>query len=178
MRTFVNLFLTRHEPVRSFAEHAKSAIGAMLGLLLIGALARIIELPLLLGPLGATSVLVFGYPGSALAQPVNVLSSYLVTTIIGVAAAKLLPHEWWVVAPAVGLSLFLMQTLRITHPPAGAIPILTLTLPGDSTLLFITLLVGCAGMLGLALLFHRIPPRRRYPAEHPGLPVQETVPPE
>ncbi|RYG24816.1 MAG: HPP family protein, partial [Burkholderiales bacterium] len=75
-------------------------------------------------------------------------------------------------APAVGLSLFGMQTLRITHPPAGAIPVLALQMQGDSATLFVTLLVGCLGMLLLALIVHRLPPRRIYPAPHPGLPVQ------
>ena len=75
-------------------------------------------------------------------------------------------------APAVGLALFGMQTLRITHPPAGAIPVLALQMPGDSATLFVTLLGGSMGMLLLAVVVHRLPPRRVYPAPLPGLPVQ------
>ncbi len=172
MKRFVDLVFSRHEPVRGVGEHAKSAIGATLGILLVAALGAAIEMPLLTAPLGATAVLVFGYPGAGLAQPVNVMGAYLLATIVGVAAAHFLPAELWVVAPVVGLSLFLMQTLRVTHPPAGAIPIVALSAPQNSILLFTTLLVGCLAMLVLAILFHRLPPSRRYPAPHPSIPVQ------
>ena len=77
---------------------------------------------------------------------------------------------------AVGLTLFLMQTLRITHPPAGAIPVLASAMHEDSTRLFITLLVGCLGILVMAIIVPgRLPPRRRYPAPKPGIPVQTPV---
>lgn len=169
----LRLVLTRHEPVRGVSEHLKSAVGAVAGTLLIGGLAQATELPLLVAPLGATAVLVFGYPGSALAQPINVFGAYLAATIIGVLAVMLLPHALWAVALAVGISLFAMQTLRITHPPAGAIPLVAAATPGESGLLFVTLLVSSIGMVALAMLVHYLPPRRRYPAEHPGMPVQK-----
>ena len=172
MRHLISLVFTRHEPVRGFGEHAKSALGAALAILLVGWLGEFSGLPLLVAPLGASVVIVFGYPGAALAQPLNVFGAYLLTTVIGVIAAELLPHDWWVVAPVVGLGLFAMQTLRVTHPPAGAIPIVTLTSAGEHTMLFVTLLLACVGMVGMAVAFHALPPRRRYPAPHPGLPVQ------
>jgi len=172
---FVRTLLMRHEPVRDVAEHAKSALGAVLGILAIGALAYVTALPLLLAPLGATAVILFGYPGGALAQPVNVFGGYLLATVVGVVTALVFPGQWWMAAPAVGLTLFGMQTLRITHPPAGAVPVLALQMPGDSATLFVTLLVACLGMLLLAVIVHRLPPRRTYPAPHPGLPVQTPV---
>lgn len=172
MRPFLRTLLTRHEPVRNVGEHAKSALGAVAAILAIGGLAYVTALPLLLAPLGATAVILFGYPGGALAQPINVFGGYLLATVVGVATALVFPGQWWMAAPAVGLTLFGMQTLRITHPPAGAIPVLALQMPSDSATLFVTLLVGCLGMLVLAVIVHRLPPRRVYPAPHPGLPVQ------
>lgn len=167
--------LTRHEPHRGFAEHSKSAVGAAIAMLLIGGLAALTGLPLLIAPLGASAVLVFGYPGAALAQPINVFGAYLIATIIGAATAALFPNVVWAAAVAVGLALFGMQTLRVTHPPAGAVPLVAAATPHECGLLFATLLVSSIAMIGFALLFHRLPPRRRYPAEHPGMPVQ-TVP--
>lgn len=172
MRHNLSLFLSRHEPVRGFAEHFKSALGATIAMLMIGALAQATDLPLLVAPLGATAVLLFGYPGAALAQPLNVFGAYLVATIVGVTAVVLFPSGWTTIAIAVGVTLFLIQTLRITHPPAGAVPMLAAATPGNSSLLFITLLVSSIGMVAFALVWHCLPPRRRYPAEHPGAPVQ------
>ena len=175
MPSFVRTLLARHEPVRNVSEHAKSALGAIIAIFAIGELAALTALPLLLAPLGATAGILFGYPGGALAQPVNVFGGYLLATVVGVATAVVFPGQWWMAAPAVGLTLFGMQTLRITHPPAGAIPVLALEMPGDSATLFVTLLVGCLGMLVLAVIVHRLPPRRVYPSPHPGLPVQTPV---
>lgn len=171
--SFLHLILTRHEPVRGIGEHVKSAVGAIASMLLIGGLAQLTHLPLLIAPLGASAVLVFGYPGAALAQPINVFGAYLLATIIGVVVAALLPDAGWATAVAVGLALFAMQTLRVTHPPAGAVPLVAAATPNECGLLFVTLLVSSIGMVALALLLHRLPPRRRYPAEHPGIPVQD-----
>ena len=175
MPELMRLILTRHEPIRGVPEHLKSALGAAASMLMIGALAEVTGLPLLVAPLGATAVILFGYPGSALAQPINIFGSYFVATIIGVAVALFFGDVWWASAGAVGLTLFLMQTLRITHPPAGAIPVLASAMHEDSTRLFITLLVGCVGILVMAIIVHRLPPRRRYPAPKPGIPVQTPV---
>lgn len=175
MPPLLRILLTRHEPVRDLTEHAKSAIGATVAILAIGALAYATSLPLLLAPLGATAVILFGYPGSALAQPINVFGAYLLATIIGVTTAVVFPGDWLMTAPAVGLSLFAMQSLRITHPPAGAIPVLALQMTGHGVTLFMTLLIGCLGMLAIALVVHYLPPRRVYPAPKPGLPVQTPV---
>lgn len=176
MHELIRLIFTRHEPVRGVEEHLKSALGAAAAMLLIGALAQFTGLPLLVAPLGATAVILFGYPGGALAQPLNIFGSYLVATIIGVATALLFGDAWSASAIAVGLTLFLMQTLRITHPPAGAIPVLASAMHDESTMLFITLLVGCLGLLVMALFVHALPPRRTYPAPKPGVPVQTPVP--
>lgn len=175
MPFFLRILLTRHEPVRDLTEHAKSAVGATVAVLAIGALAYVTSLPLLLAPLGATAVILFGYPGGALAQPINVLGAYLLATIIGVTMAVMFPGDWWMTAPAVGFSVFAMQTLRITHPPAGAIPVLAMQIQGHGVTLFLTLLLGCVGMLAIALVVHYLPPRRVYPAPKPGLPVQTPV---
>lgn len=175
MRDHLALFFTRHEPTRGHIEHLKSALGAVAAILLIGALAQMTALPLLVAPLAATSVIVFGYPGGTLAQPINVFGSYLITTIIGCAAALFAPDMWWVAAPATGLAIFLMQSLRITHPPAGAIPVLAIAMHEKSLFLFVTLLVGSIGILTIALVVHALPPRRRYPAPKPGVPVQTPV---
>ena len=61
------------------------------------------------------------------------------------------------------------------HIAATPIPVLASAMHEDSTRLFITLLVGCVGILVMAIIVHRLPPRRRYPAPKPGIPVQTPV---
>ncbi len=112
-------------------------------------------------------VLLFGQPASPLAQPINIFGGYLLATILGVAAAIAFPGLWWVAALAAGISIAGMSMLRITHPPAGAVPLVALASPLSSLSLFPTIPIACVSLMGLALLHHRIPPRVQYPRPLP-----------
>ena len=93
VRHHLRTFTTRHEPKGAHKLHVKSGLGAMLGIGAIGGLATLTGLPLLIAPLGATVVLLFGHPGSPLAQPINIFGGYLLATILGVAAALAFPES-------------------------------------------------------------------------------------
>ena len=164
MRRHVRPFITRHEPRGSLMLHLKSGSGAVVGMSAVGGLSVLTGLPLLIAPLGATAVLVFGQPSSPLAQPANILGGYMIATILAVGAMAAFPGLWPAAIVAVGLSIALMLALRVTHPPAGAIPLVAL--PASSTsglMLLAVILVGSASLVALAIVHHWLPPRAQYP---------------
>lgn len=163
MRRHIQTFMARHEPAGQLAAHVKSGLGAVAGIGAVGGLASLTELPLLIAPLGATAVLLFGQPGSPLAQPINIFGGYLLATVVAVAAALAFPGFWLAAAIAVGVAIAIMLALRVTHPPAGAVPLVALASPAQSASLFVTILLACISLVGLALVHHRIPPRVQYP---------------
>ncbi len=57
--------------------------------------------------------------------------------------------------------------LRITHPPAGAVPLVALAAPLQSATLLNTILVSCVSLMALTLVHHRPPPRVQYPKPLP-----------
>lgn len=171
MRHHIHRLAARHEPRVPLPVHLKSGAGAALGLGLVGGLAALTGWPLLIAPLGASVVLIFGQPASPLAQPANVFGGYLLGTLFGVAAALELPGVWAAAAVAVGLAVALMLLLRVTHPPAGAVPLVAMAAPDRGLALFPMLLVSAAILVGLALLLHRLPPRVTYPRELPPAPT-------
>ena len=74
----------------------------------------------LAGSFGSSMVLLFGYPESPFAQPKNVFFGHLVTSVVGVLILKFLPIDQFLqIAIAVGLGIFIMILLGVTHPPAG-----------------------------------------------------------
>ena len=91
MRRHIRTFTARHEPSGLLLSHMKSGSGAIVGMSLVGILASVTGLPMLIAPLGATAVLLFGQPASPLAQPMNIFAGYLVATLIGVGAALAFP---------------------------------------------------------------------------------------
>lgn len=163
MLATIRKLLQRHEAHVDPLSNLKGGAGAVVGILLIGWLSTLTELPLLLAPLGATSVLLFGQPSSPLAQPLNVLGGYLVGTATCEAAFGLLPGWWVAAAVAVGVSIVIMRALRLTHPPAGAMPILGFNGHLHGAKLFGVIALASVVLIAMAWAIHRIPPRRVYP---------------
>jgi CBS-domain-containing membrane protein len=167
LRHHIRTFTARHEHAGDLHAHLKSGAGAVVGIGAVGGLATLTGLPLLMAPLGASAVLLFGQPASPLAQPANIFGGYLLATIVGVGAALVFPGMWWAAALAVGAAIAGMLILRVTHPPAGAVPLVALAAPLQSSSLFTTILIGCVSLVGLAIVHHRLPPRIQYPRPLP-----------
>ncbi|WP_202330212.1 HPP family protein [Mesorhizobium sp. L-8-3] len=163
MRRHIRTLAARHEAGGQFLSHIKSGSGAMIGMSAVGGLSALTELPLLIAPFGATAVLLFGQPASPLAQPANVFGGYLIASTVAAGAVVAFPGMWWAAAIAVGVAIALMLMLRVTHPPAGAIPLVASASPLHGSMLFTVVLLGSASLIALALLHHRIPPRQQYP---------------
>lgn len=162
-REYLGALTRRHEKRIPFPSIVKGGFGAIAGVAMVGWLASLTGLPLLIAPLGATSAILFGQPTSRLAQPANVMGGYLIACIACDAAFYLFPQAWLAAAVAVGVAVIVMRWARVTHPPACAMPILGYDANFHGFELFLTVFVGAVFLIVLALLVHRIPPRRRYP---------------
>jgi len=134
---------------------------------LVGALAGWTGLPLLLAPFGATAVLVFGQPQSPFSQPANVFGGYLTGAAISVLVLAVFPAEWWAATVTVGLVIGVMPLLRVTHPPAGAVPLVAFTTHMPADTLFFVVLAGAMCLVGIGVVHHRLPPRIVYPRPLP-----------
>lgn len=163
-------FIARHEPRHDWRVHAKSTAATTASVTVVGALSAATGLPLLLAPLGPTALLIFGQPDSAGAQPINIFAGYFIGTVVAVLAMQVTPEPWWLAALGVGLTMLVMLVLRVTHPPAAAVPLLIYSGPVDAVTLFGALLTACTLLVVLGMLLHRLPPRRRYP-----LPLVEEI---
>jgi CBS domain-containing membrane protein len=118
--------LMRWRPARmavNTRERLRVACGALLGVLLTAVLCHAFAgtaATWLVAPIGASAVLVFGLPGSPLAQPWPVVMGNAVSTLVGVALLHLLGAGLPVAALAVGVAILGMFALRCLHPPGGA----------------------------------------------------------
>lgn len=170
MHHLIARFLTRHEPRKDWRVHAKSASATAASVTVIGGLAATTGLPLLLAPLGPTAMLIFGQPESAGAQPINIFAGYLIGTVVATGALLFGPEPWWVATTCVGLTMLVMLVLRVTHPPAAAVPLLVYPGPVEAVTLFAVLFMACLTLVVLGIVLHRLPPKRRYP-----LPLRQEI---
>ena len=165
MSPFLQAWIPRTTPV-SLKERARSAVGALVGILATGFVCRLAvgqgtALPILIAPMGASAVLLFAVPSSPLAQPWSILGGNAVAALVGVAAAALIHDPFAAAAVAVALAIALMMSFRCIHPPSGAVA-LTAVLGGravtDLGFGFVLWPVGANSLLLLAtaLLFNNL----------------------
>ena len=137
--------------------------GSLLFIALLALTTDWLSISLLLGSLGASCVLVFGYPEAPFSQPRNVLAGHCLSAFIGLLFLHFLGSDWWVLALAVSTSIALMMLLRIVHPPAGSNTIIVfLTSAGWDFLLF-PVFSGATLIILFALVYNNIAHKKNYP---------------
>jgi CBS-domain-containing membrane protein len=143
---------------------AATAAGATLAIALVAGLTEATDESFLLASFGASTMLLFGLPDSALAQPRNVVGGQVVGMAAGLAVHEL-GDAWWSASLGVGLAIAVMMLTGTMHPPAASNPILVyLTAPAWSALLLPTF-VGAVLIVAVATIYHRVVrPAVRYPA--------------
>jgi hypothetical protein len=129
------------------------------------------DAPLIIGSFGAAAVLEFYAIESPLAQPRNAVFGQVLSTVVGVAIAKLFqlsPHfesvRWAAGALACAAATAVMALTKTVHPPAGATALLAVANPIITKLgwyLIPVMLLGLALMLAVALIINNI--ERQFP---------------
>lgn len=154
-------------------EHFWSFVGAFFGIGII-AFIQSLHLPtmeniFLIGSFGASSVLVYGAIQSPLAQPRNLIGGHVVSALVGVTVATLLPDIIWLTAPlAVAFSIVFMQITRTLHPPGGATALIAVS--GGTKIASLgywyvlsPVFTGALILFLVALLFNNVTKNRHYP---------------
>jgi CBS domain-containing membrane protein len=122
-------WISRFKPLRAplpLTERLHAGVGGLLGLLVTAFAMRACvgsfdHVPLLIAPLGASTVLVFGVPASPLAQPYSVVVGNTVAALVGVTVARFVPDAFVAGALAVSVTIACTSWLGCLHPPAGAV---------------------------------------------------------
>jgi CBS domain-containing membrane protein len=110
------------------SEWSRAAIGMALGTMFsVWLCGQVFGMPVaqhLVGPLGASAVLLFAVSSGALAQPWSILGGYLSAAVVALLVAHVLGRTLGSACLAAGMALILMCWLRCLHPPAGALALL------------------------------------------------------
>ena len=121
----------------------------------------------LLGPLGASALLLFAVPSGALAQPWSLLGGYVVACLCAALIGHFL-HGNIILAASLALALSMLLTflLRCLHPPAGAMALCLVLggaeIQGPGLTLLLSALSGALVLLVCALIYNNLP-GVRYP---------------
>ncbi len=172
-------YVMYRETLIDHREHFWSFVGAFVGIGII-AFIQSLHLPslenvFLIGSFGASSVLVYGAIQSPLAQPRNLIGGHVISALVGVTVATLLPDIIWLTAPlAVAFSIVFMQITRTLHPPGGATALIAVS--GGTKIAALgywyvlsPVFTGALILFLVALLFNNITKNRHYPVKNSRL---------
>ncbi|MDQ1271643.1 MAG: hypothetical protein QG591_273 [Planctomycetota bacterium] len=152
-------------PVIPSREVWLSLWGAFLGIGFTSLLAYLWKFPLLIGPFGASAVLIYGAYKSPLAQPRNVLLGHFLAACIGVVVNDFFGVTFWSIALGVALALVLMTVTYSIHPPAGATAYIAVQTGGLGTAymyIFNPITIGAFILVLIGVIFNKLG-KRDYP---------------
>lgn len=157
------------------SEWSRAAIGMSLGTLFsVWLCSQVFGMAVaqhLIGPLGASAVLLFAVSSGALAQPWSILGGYFSAGVVSLLVAHVLGRTLGSASLAAGMALILMCWLRCLHPPAGALALL-LVLADPATIALDwnalgPVMLGASTLLLSALAYNNLT-RIRYPKRASG----------
>ena len=114
--------------------------------------------PLLLASLGGSAVFLFAFTRIPAAQPRALFGGHLVGALSGIVCYQCFGDALWVYVLAQSLTLALMLLLRVTHPPAGANPILMIHAQASWSTLVEPVLLGVGALVLVAVVWSRLYP--------------------
>lgn len=169
LKTLVRTHLVADTPALSHAESARSALGALIGLGLAGALLQLNGDASfwLIAPIGGSAIILFTLSHSPLAQPWSVFGGYLMALCAAYLSVLLIPNPMLAAAAAVAGNIWLMARFNCMHPPGGALA-LFIALEGAPALdgagsEILLVAENVAAILATALLVNNLIPGRCYP---------------
>lgn len=161
-------------------DRALACLGALFGIAATSWLCSTLHLgdvalPLLIAPMGASTVLLFALPSSPMAQPWAIIGGQVVSALVGVAVARLLAPSALSDGLAVALAIAAMSLARCLHPPGGATALIAV-IGGPAVhaagFSFALVPVGLNAVVLVAsgIIFHRLS-ARRYPHRAMSMPA-------
>jgi CBS domain-containing membrane protein len=169
LKSFIPQSLNTHPK-----EWSRAAVGACLGIFISAMVCQQLfgtEVALhLLGPVGASAVLLFAVSTGALAQPWSIIGSYLIATLAALVCIHLLGNTITAASLAVCSSILFMCICRCLHPPGAAIAICIVTsrheLSATGLQVLNPVMLNAMCLLLTALIYNNVT-RVRYPKPHP-----------
>lgn len=155
----------QHLPKASPLFSFRAGLGAGIAIGILSLLSYFSGELLLMAPFGASCVLLFSAPQSPLSQPANLIGGHLLSSIVSILFVQFMPSSPYALPLAVLVAVGLMAFLRITHPPAGADPVVIVLGQHHWFFLLFPVFLGSVILLFLAVLHHKILTKIPYPTK-------------
>ncbi|MDV2682865.1 HPP family protein [Alkalihalophilus lindianensis] len=151
-------------PQVEMKEGAISATGGFLAIIIISAVAVLLGFPMVLGPMGASCLLVFAAHEGPFSQPRQILGGHLISTLAALSIWDIFGRNHLTIGITLAVILLLMLGLKMVHPPAAASGMVAInTQAGWGFLL--TIMIGALLIVVLSVLYNNLFKDRQYPRQ-------------
>lgn len=166
--TFISSYLMKMKGERVKAAHIKvmdymiSAIGGLITIIIISLVEVSAGYTMVIGPIGATCLLVFAIHEGPFSQPRQVIGGHFISTLIALLIWSIFGKDHFTIGLTLAIVVFLMFILRIVHPPAAASALVAINTEAGWAFLF--MIVLCSIMVVVcSLLYNNLFKSRQYP---------------
>lgn len=147
-----------------FSDSVIAATGGLIAIIIISITAVILGFPMVLGPMGASCLLVFAAHQLPFSQPRYILGGHLISTFTALAIWDVFGKSHITIGLTLALVLFFMIILKVVHPPAAASAMVAInTQAGWGFLL--TIITASLILIMISVIYNNLFKARQYPKQ-------------
>ncbi|PMC35999.1 HPP family protein [Bacillus sp. UMB0899] len=141
-----------------------SAGGGLIAITLISFVVVMLGYPMILGPMGASCLLVFAAHSLPFSQPRQIVGGHLVSTFTALLIWSVFGKSHLSIGLTLAIVLFLMITFKLIHPPAAASAMVAINTEAGWGLLF-SIILSSVLLISISVLYNNLFKNRQYPKQ-------------
>lgn len=146
----------------NYAELMISAMGCLVAMSLISVLAISLGYPMVLGPIGASCLLILGAHNGPFSQPRHIIGGHLFSTFASLAIWDIFGRNFLTLGITLAIVIILMVLTGTIHPPAAASAIVAMNSGAGWGFIFCIAVCSICLVL-ISLLYNNLFQSRQYP---------------
>ncbi|WP_257008219.1 HPP family protein [Bacillus sp. FJAT-45350] len=161
---YINKMKGTNNPIKSFpiTDSLISAGGGLIAMVIISLVAVFLGHPMVLGPIGASCLLVFVAYEGPFSQPRHVIGGHLLSTIAALTIWDLFGRSHVTIGITLAIVVLLMLLTNMMHPPAAASAIVAINTQIGWSFLFTIFLCAILAVI-VSILYNNLFKNRSYP---------------
>lgn len=145
-----------------YVDSLISAAGVFIAVGVICLLAFSFHYSVIMGPLGATCVLVFVAHKGPLSQPRQIIGGHILSSIAGLSIWSIFGKDLFILTITLVVVLIIMAFTKTMHPPAAASALVAVNFETGWGVLF-PVVIGVFLIVFISMVYNNLFPKRQYP---------------
>ncbi|OAS82982.1 MULTISPECIES: HPP family protein [Metabacillus] len=139
-----------------------SAVGGLVAMSIISMIAISLGYPMVLGPIGASCLLIFGAHNGPFSQPRHIIGGHFIATFASLAIWDTFGRSFLTIGITLAVVIIIMVVTNTIHPPAAASAIVAIN-TGAGWGLMLSILLCSVLLVLMSLLYNNLFQSRQYP---------------